>query len=391
MGREFKIGKRIIGNEHPCYIIAEISCNHEGDKEEAKRIIDAAAVAGADAVKLQIYTADTISRNFDRRAEGTIWEDIDLHALYSKAQTPWEWSKELKEYANSCGLDLFASPFDETAVDFLVHELDVPALKIASFEIVDTKLLQKVARTGLPIIVSNGMTDFLEIKEAVDILKENGCAELALLHCNSGYPAAFEEANLKTMRVMGSLFDTVVGLSDHTLFADHENYKDPMAHVTPLEAVRLGAKIIEVHLTSDRTQARALFEKGEGGFDWPFSMEPDELRKMIDMIRTYEKTGEINYETSQEQSMAHVTHGFVNFKPTEKELNSRNVRPSLWVVQDMKAGDEFIFGAENKDKGNFDSIRPSGGLHIRYTDYIEGKKATRDIAAGEPIVWGMVE
>ena len=291
--KEIKIQDRIIGTGHPCYIIAEISCNHEGDIEEAKRIIDAAVDGGADAVKIQTYTADTITRAFDNKAEDTIWADIDLHKLYQKAQTPWDWSLPLKAYAQEKGIHFFSSPFDETAVDFLVDEIEVPCLKIASFEVVDTKLLEKMAKTGLPIIMSNGMTDFLEMDEAVQTLKKHGCKDLAILHCNSGYPAAFDEANLKTMQAIAEIYNVSVGVSDHTLFADHENFKTPMAHVTPVEAVRLGASIIEVHLTTDRDHARALFEKNEGGFDWPFSMNPDEFKQMVDMVRHFEKTGEI--------------------------------------------------------------------------------------------------
>ena len=181
------IKNRKIGAGEPCYIIAEVSCNHEGDINEAKRIIDAAHVAGADAVKIQTYTADTMTRAFDTRAEGTMWADIDLHALYQKAQTPWEWSHELKAYTESLGIHFFSSPFDETSVDFLVEEIGVPVLKVASFEVVDTKLLAKMAKTGLPIIMSNGMTDFLEMDEAVRTLRDNGCEQLAILHCNSGY------------------------------------------------------------------------------------------------------------------------------------------------------------------------------------------------------------
>ena len=391
MATTIRIKDREIGTEHPAYVIAEVSCNHEGDKEEAKRIIKAAADAGADAVKIQTYTADTISRNFDTRAEGTIWADVDLHKLYTKAQTPWDWSHDLMNYAQELGIHFFSSPFDETAVDFLVDELDVPVLKVASFEVVDTKLLEKMARTGLPIIMSNGMTDFLEMDEAVRILRENGCKDLALLHCNSGYPAAFSEANLKTMQAMAEIYNVPVGVSDHTLFADHENYEGPLAHVAPVEAVKMGAKIIEVHLTLDRTRARALFEKGEGGFDWPFSMEPQELKLMVDMIREYEETGAVEYNTEAERKAAALTHGTVNFTPTEKEMASRKARPSLWVVRDIKAGEPLHFAAEDKENGNFDSIRPGGGLHIRFTDLIEGKIARRDIRAGTPLDWEVIE
>lgn len=383
------IGNRQIGGDSPCYIIAEISCNHEGDKGEALRIVEAAAKAGADAVKLQTYTADTISRDFQTKPDGTIWADIDLHALYTKAQTPWEWSFEVKEKAESLGMQMFSSPFDETAVDFLVNKLKVDVLKVSSFEVVDNKLLQKMAKTGLPIIMSNGMTDYLEMEEAVRVLRDSGCKDLVLLHCNSGYPAAFAEANLKTIQAMEKIFDTVVGVSDHTLFADHENYENPMAHVTPLEAVRLGAKVIEVHLMIDRTHARQLFEKKAGGYDWPFSMEPQEFKLMVDMIRLYEKTGDITYATAAEAEMAALTHGVVNFTPTAKEINSRKARPSLWVTRDIKAGEPFHFAAEDKS-GNVDSIRPSGGLHIRFADFVEGRTASRDLRAGQPLSWEMV-
>lgn len=382
-----QIAEKTVGKGNPAYIIAEVSCNHEGNLEEAKAIIDAASASGADAVKIQTYTADTISRNFKTKPKGTIWEKMDLHALYSKAQTPWEWTFDLKKYTQDKGMHFFSSPFDETAVDFLVEEVGVPVLKVASFEVVDTKLLEKMAKTGLPVIMSNGMTDFMEMKEAVDTLRAHGCKDLALLHCNSGYPAAFNEANLKTMAVMAEYFNTPVGVSDHTLFADHENYEKPMAHVTPIEAIALGGSIVEVHLTIDRARARAAFEKGEGGFDWPFSMNPDEFTKMVDGIRHFEKTGRINYDSDEEKRVALSTHGEVVFTPTEKEIASRTVRPTLWVVRDIKAGEKLVFAAENKDSGNFDSIRPGGGLPIRFVDMIEGRKAANDINAGTPLTW----
>lgn len=385
-----KILEKQIGDDHPCYIIAEISCNHEGNIDEAKRIIDMAAKAGADAVKIQTYTADTISRNFDTKPEGTMWADVDLYSLYQKAHTPWDWSFELRDYAEEQGVHFFSSPFDETAVDFLVDELRVPVLKVASFEVADTKLLAKMAKTGLPIIMSNGMTDFLEMQEAVRVLQENGCTDLALLHCNSGYPAAFDEANLKTMAAMKSLFQVPVGVSDHTLFADHKNYETPLAHVAPVEAVRLGAKVIEVHVTMDRDHAKSLFDKNEGGYDWAFSMNPDEFETMISMVRHFEQTGEIDYATETEKKFAALTHGKVNFEPTEKELASRKARPSLWVVRDVKKGEKFVFAAENKDQGNFDSIRPGDGLHVRFTDFVEGTAAKEDIKAGQALSWDKV-
>lgn len=386
--KQIKIKDRIIGDAYPTYIIAEVSCNHEGDFSEARKIIEAAAKAGVDAVKLQTYTADTISRNFGTRPKGTIWESLDLYKLYDKAHTPWEWTGELMKVAADNGVHFFSSPFDETAVDFLV-DAGVPLLKVASFEVVDNKLLEHMAKTGLPIIMSNGMTDYLEMEESVRVLRDNGVKDLALLHCNSGYPAAFSEANLKTIPAIANLFNVVPGLSDHTLFMDADNYAEPLAHITPVEAVKFGARIIELHLMLNREHARALFNKGEGGYDWPFSREPEELKKMIDMIRTYEKNGEIEYETDSEKKAAALTHGRVCFDPTQKELNSRNLRPSLWVVEDVKQGDTFRFAAETR-LGNFDSIRPAGGLHIRFADFINGRVASKDLMAGQPLSWDMV-
>lgn len=387
--KEMKIGKRTVGGDNPTYVIAEVSCNHEGNFDEARRIIEAAAKAGANAVKLQTYTADTISRNFKTKPKGTIWEKLDLYKLYEKAHTPWEWSRDLKKVADDNGVDFFSSPFDETAVDFLV-DLGVDVLKLASFEVVDTKLIEHMAKTGLPVIMSNGMTDFLEMEEAVRIFRENKVKDLALLHCNSGYPAAFEEANLKTIPVIGKVFDAVTGLSDHTLFADTVNYAQPLAHITPVEAQKFGAKIVEVHLMLDRAHAKSLFDKGEGGFDWPFSREPAELKKMIGMIREYERTGKIEYETEAERIAAAKTHGRVCFEPTEKEMNSRGLRPSLWVVEDIKKGQKFHFDAKTR-KGNIDSIRPANGLHIRFADQVEGMVATRDINTGEALTWDMID
>jgi pseudaminic acid synthase len=390
MIKQFEIQGRKIGAGHPCYIIAEISCNHNGDFDEAVKIIKAAKDAGADAVKIQTYTADTMTRDFAKMPKGTMWEGLDLHSLYKKAETPWGWHEKLKAVADAEGLHIFSSPFDETAVDYLVAQ-NVPVLKLASFEVVDIKLIEKMASTGLPIIMSNGMTDFLEMDEAIRTLRKFGAKDIALLHCNSGYPARFEEANLKTIPVLGEMFDCVTGLSDHTLYRDAANHADPMAHIAPLEAVKLGASIIELHLQLDRAEAKTLFDKDEGGYDWSFSREPQELKKTIDMIRMYEKTGQAEYETTAEQETAKISLGEVSFDPTEKEMNSRKLRPTLWVTKDIKKGEVLSFETEINGDGNFTSIRPGGGLHIRHTDFIEGKVAAVDIAKGEPLQWHMVD
>ena len=386
----FKVLDREIGEQHPCYFIAEVSCNHEGDIDEAKRIIEAAALAGCDAAKVQTYTANTITRNFKTKPKGTMWEEIDLHGLYEKAHTPWDWYPELQKCADDHGIHLFSSPFDETAVDFL-EDMNVPVYKVASFEIVDMKLLEKIATTGKPVIISSGMSTFLELKEALETLRYHGVQDLALLKCNSGYPGDFSDANLATIPVMKEVFGCTMGLSDHIIFSDSqlEACRQPFAHITPFEAVKLGAHIIEVHLTLDRDKARSLQDKNLGGFDWPFSRTPDEMKKTIDLIRAYEAGQDIPYETDKERELARISYGQVSFDPTPKEISSRNIRPSLWIVEDIRAGEVLRF-AGGRD-GNFDSIRPGGGLHIRYADVMEGKIASRDLSAGEPLSWDMVE
>ncbi len=385
----FEIAGRKIGGNNPCYIIAEISCNHEGDLEEAKKIIRAVAKAGADAAKIQTYTADTICRNFKIVADsGTMWDGMDYYDLYDKAHTPWEWHGELQKVADECGIHLFSTPFDESAVDFL-EKMDTPVYKVASFELVDTKLLEKVAKTGKPVIISTGMATYLEIDEAIRVLKNNGAKNIAVLHCNSGYPTPHNECNLKTIPFLKEQFGLDVGLSDHTMFADHENLKNPVGYVAGVEAVKMGAKIIEIHVTMDRQAARKLNEKNEGGFDWAFSKEPSELKKMVDMIRQYEKTGNIEYETSIERDMARIAVGQISTRPLEKEKAAIVFRPALWVVEDIKKGETLKFAGGYE--GNVDSIRPGqNGLHIRFADNIDGKKAACDIKAGTPLSWEMV-
>ncbi|MCA9796722.1 MAG: N-acetylneuraminate synthase family protein, partial [Candidatus Eremiobacteraeota bacterium] len=369
MSKVFKLGERLVGDGQACYVIAELSCNHEGDFDEAVRLVEEAAKAGADAIKTQTYTADTLTRNFGQRPAGTMWADIDLYSLYQKAATPQDWHQRLQRVAIAQGLDFFSSPFDETAVEHLAS-LNVPAYKIASFELVDYKLLQRVARQGRPVIISNGMTNYLELDEALRVLRSNGARDVAVLHCNSGYPAAFEEANLETIPALSEILEVVVGLSDHTLFADDVNFEVPLAHVTPFEAVRLGAKIVEVHLLLDRNRARERHRQGVGGFDWAFSREPAELKRTVDLIRRFERGEQVEYATAVERAKAAATHGQVRFEPTEKELASRRVRPSLWVVEDISEGEVFQFAGARR--GNIDSIRPAGGLEIRFADFVDG-------------------
>jgi len=329
--------------------VAELSANHQQDFDQAVRILRAAKGAGADAVKLQTYTADTITlrsdKEFFRIAGGTLWDGRILHDLYQEAFTPWEWQPKLKEIADELGMHLFSSAFDETAVDFL-EEMNVPAHKVASFELVDIGLIQKMARTGKPLIMSTGMASEEEISEAVEAARGAGATQIALLKCTSAYPAPAEEANLLTIPELARRFGCPVGLSDHT-----------MGVAVPVVAVALGACIIEKHLC---------LRRADGGPDGAFSLEPEEFKAMVEAVRTAEKA-----------------LGTVQFASGPREANSRRFRRSLFVVQDVKKGELFT-------KQNVRSIRPSDGLHPRHFNEVVGKHAACDVERGTPLSWGLV-
>ena len=340
-----RIGDREIGPGHPSFIIAELSANHNHDLERAKRIVEAAADAGADAIKLQTYTADTLTFDSDDpcfRVDGTIWEGMNLYQLYKEAYLPWEWHKPLMDYANELGMLAFSTPFDFTSVDFL-EELCVPAFKIASSELVDIPLLRRVAQTGKPMIISTGMGTLAEIDEAVKTVRDAGCSDIILLKCTAAYPAPIDEANLTTLPHMAELFGTVVGLSDHT-----------PGSVAPVTATALGSWVIEKHMTLSRA---------DGGPDAAFSMEPDEFASMVADVRACESA-----------------LGRVTYAPTAKERRSRDFRRSLFIVKDIKAGEVFT-------PENLRSIRPAAGLHTRYYDKILGQTAKQDMKAGKPLKW----
>ncbi len=344
----FTIGRREIGPGRPVYVVAEMSANHGQDLDQALRIVRAAAAAGADAVKLQTYTPDTLTIDCARdafRIGGTIWEGRTLYDLYAEAYTPWEWQPRLKEVAAELGLDLFSTPFDSTAVDFL-EEMGVSAYKVASFEIVDLPLIRRVAQTRKPLILSTGMASLAEIDEAVAVARAAGAAQIALLKCTSAYPAQPDEMNLRTIPHLADAFGAVVGLSDHTL-----------GIAVPVAAVALGACIVEKHLTLSRALK---------GPDSAFSLEPVEFRSMVDAIREAEKAlGSVRYET------------------TEKESASRVFRRSLFVVRSVRAGEPFT-------EENVRSIRPGMGLHTRYLPEVLGRRARCDIERGTPLAWDLV-
>jgi len=348
MAAEIKVGKRSVGSGQPVYVVAEVSANHHQKFDRAVKIIHAAKDAGADAVKLQTYTPDTMTIASNRAEfliQGTIWNGRNLHELYSEAYTPWEWQPRLKQVANDLGLDLFSTPFDATAVDFL-EQMKVPAYKLASCELVDIPLIRKIARTGKPLIISTGMGTVEEIEEAVATARQAGTSEIALLKCTSAYPAPPEEMNLRAIPELSQRFGVPVGLSDHT-----------MGIAVPVAAVALGACIIEKHLTLSRS---------EPGPDSAFSLEPHEFKAMVDAALVAEKA-----------------LGEAHFRLGAKEAESRVFRRSLFVVQDMKRGEAF--SAENVR-----SIRPGHGLHPRHLAEVLGRHAARDIERGTPLSWDMI-
>jgi pseudaminic acid synthase len=346
----FTIGAKKIGRGESVYIVAELSANHNQSFEHAARLVAAAKEAGADAVKLQTYTPDTLTLDCDKRAfqihGDTLWDGQTLHALYRKAFMPWDWQPRLKAIAESLGLDLFSAAFDATAVDFL-ETMNVPAHKIASFEIVDIPLIEKAAQTGKPLILSTGMASLEEIHEAVEAARGAGARELALLKCTSAYPAPPGEMNLRTLPHLAATFGVPVGLSDHTI-----------GIAAPVAAVALGAAIVEKHFT---------FSRAVPGPDSAFSLEPQEFKAMVEAIRATEKAlGSVRYGSGAE------------------ELKSRAFRRSLFVVEDVKAG-------ERLSEKNVRSIRPADGLHPRHLRDVIGRSARRDIESGTPVSWDIVD
>lgn len=344
------IGHRQVGSDHPPFIIAEMSGNHGQSIEKAKALIDAAAKAGAHALKLQTYTPDTITldvheREFFIADPNSLWQGNSLYNLYQEAMTPWEWHQELFDYASSKGLVAFSTPFDLTAVDFL-ESLNVPCYKIASFENIDHALLAAVAKTGKPVIMSTGMASQTELAESVDVLRAAGCKDLILLKCTSNYPARPVDANLRTIPHLAELFNCQVGLSDHT----------PGVGVA-VAAVALGATVVEKHFVLDRNG---------GEVDAEFSLEPHEIKMLV-----------------EETERAWTALGKVYYGCTDKELASRVHRRSLYIAEDVKAGDILT-------EKNLRSVRPGLGLAPKYLPLLLGKVVKVDAPKGTPMSWELI-
>ena len=345
-----KIGNKNIGLNSKPFIIAEMSGNHNQSLKRALELVEAACIAGVQALKLQTYTADTITLNVNKNDffindNDSLWSGSSLYDLYEKAHTPWEWHKPIMKRANELGMLCFSSPFDESAVDFL-EDLNVPAYKIASFENNHLPLIKKASSTGKPIIISTGMATVSEIHEAVVAARESGCKDLILLKCTSTYPATPESSNILTIPHMRELFDCEVGLSDHT-----------MGVGTSIAAVAHGAAVIEKHFTISRD---------DGGVDSTFSLEPNELELLvIETKRAFESLGKISY-------------GIVG-----EEEKSKIFRRSLYIAEDMNSGDIFT-------KDNLRIVRPGEGLKPKYYDKVLGRKVNCDVKKGHPVSWGLL-
>jgi len=340
---KIEINKRIISANHSPYVIAELSANHNGNIETAMKIIEEAKKAGADAVKLQTYTAETITLNSndsDFQIHGGLWDGKTLFDLYDEAHMPWEWHEILFKHAQKVGISIFSSPFDNTAVD-LLEDLNAPAYKIASFEVIDLPLIEYVASTNKPMIISTGMANEEEIEEAIEAARSGGCSELAILHCVSGYPAPAEDYNLKTISHMRDKFGLVIGLSDHTL--DNN---------TAIASVALGASIIEKHFTLDR--------KG-GGPDDSFSLEPSEMAELC-----------------KGANVAWSALGDINFSRKSSEEANVQFRRSLYFVKDMKSGDII-------SEDSVRSVRPGFGIPPKYLKDIIGQKIKHDVLKNTPV------
>lgn len=349
MNKEISIDGRRIGLSHPPYIIAELSANHNGDINRAFQIMEEAKKAGADAIKLQTYTHETITIDCDSeefQIRGGLWDGQTLYELYKGAHMPWEWHEPLFEKARELGITIFSSPFDFSAVE-LLEELDAPAYKIASFEVIDLPLIKRVAQTGKPMLISTGMANEEEIAEAIKTAKDNGCHELVVLHCVSGYPAPADQYNLRTIADIAERFEVLSGLSDHTI-----------DNATAVTSVALGACLIEKHVTMDRNA---------GGADDSFSLEPPELKALCQDTKTaWQALGNVNYER------------------TEAEKGNAKFRRSLYVVKDVVEGEMFT-------PENVRSIRPGFGLSPKYYELILGQKAKTDISSGTALQVGYVE
>ncbi|WP_420403659.1 pseudaminic acid synthase [Nisaea sp.] len=349
MAKDFKINGRPVGPDQPPYVVAEMSGNHNGEIGRALALIDAARAAGADAVKIQTYRADTITIDHDGPEfviEKGLWAGRRLFELYEEAHTPWEWHEELFAHARKIGITLFSAPFDPTAVA-LLQGLDCPAYKIASPEIVDIDLIERCARTGKPLIISTGMASFEEIEEAVAAARGAGAEEILVLHCISGYPTPFDQANLATIPDLAERLDVAIGLSDHT-----------MDTVVAEAAVAMGAVLVEKHFT---------LRRADGGVDSAFSLEPEELAVLVRNLRA-----------------VFDARGKPNYRPTDAEKEMLAMRRSLYVVADVAAGEVLT-------EAHVRSIRPANGLPPKYLSQVLGKRATRALRRGEPLAGDMVQ
>lgn len=350
MDKKIEIGNDVISDKSRTYIVAEMSGNHNMDINRAKEIIRQSKLAGADAVKIQTYTADTITLDCDNEyfqiKHGTLWDGETLYGLYQKAYTPWEWQKELFDYANKVGITLFSSPFDITAVDFL-EEIGAPAYKVASFEINDIPLLKRIAKTGKPIIIATGVADLSDIELAIKTCSEQGNDQIILLKCTSAYPTPYDEVNLNMMKSLKDIFGCMIGVSDHTF-----------GSVVPILSVAMGGKMIEKHVTLKRE---------DGGVDSQFSMEMKEFEEMCKLVRN-----------------AELAMGDSKYYLTNSQMIEKHFARSLFVSENIKAGERIT-------EKNIKSVRPNDGMHTRFYEDVIGKVVRCDLTKGTPLKWDYLE
>ncbi|KKP59992.1 MAG: Sialic acid synthase [Candidatus Gottesmanbacteria bacterium GW2011_GWA1_34_13] len=345
----FKIGKKTIGENSPCFIVAEMSGNHNQDIDQAYKIVDEAAKSGVDAIKLQTYTPKTLTINSNKKwfkITSGKWKGTTLYTLYQKTYTPWEWQPKLKSYAEKKGLICFSTPFDNSAVDFL-EKMNVSLYKIASFENIDLELLKRIGKTKKPVIISRGLASLEDIKLAIKTLKTAGSKNIAVLHCISSYPATLNQMNIRTMQDIQHKFKVITGLSDHSL-----------GLTASITAVAMGAKIIEKHITLSRK---------DDGYDSTFSLEPKEMKQLVITIRDVEKA-----------------MGKITYKPDKQESENIIFKRSLFAVKDIKKGERITYK-------NIKCIRPGYGISPVYLDQIIGKAAKQNIEKGSPLSWKMIQ
>lgn len=362
------------------YLIAELSCNHEGDLNELFELIQIAKELKIDCVKIQSYLPNTISSDF-KITSNTIWKNIKLKNIYNFAHTPRDWHEKIIEYCKKLEINLFTTVYSESDLKF-IKKFKFNRLKIASFELSDLNLIDQVSKNSKDVLISNGMSYFYEIENAFRLIKRNNSWP-TILHCNSGYPAKFDELDLSSIPFLKNYFKTKIGFSDHTLFENVEKLSNIEPWIAPLSAVYLGAELIEFHLIKDRAKSKNLFENKKGGFDWAFSKEKNEIEELIQNIKNINQKDFLDILSKKHLKLFNKMKGKVKLSPSKRELETLKYKPSLWTTKKIKKGEKLKFGYSKSC--NFDSLRPSQGLDLKFFKFINGKRASKDLTNSHPL------